>query len=313
MDYNKIGLIFQANNNYDWMHYYAAPVSALEFDSFIRVYFTTRGKIDEHGHFRTYICFLDCDKNDPTKILYLHNKPVLEVGTAGTFDEHGTMIATVIEYEGKYYMYYIGWQRSGTAPYINTIGLAMSDNGTDFTKVSAGPIIGLNKSVPYGLGNLTVIVDEGEFHMWYTHYKPWIPTQKGYRPHYDIHYASSANGVDWQFGGECIKPAYENEAIATPCVRKINGSYHMWYSYRPSVDEAGNSGKYLIGYAVSQDRETWTRMDESMTLTVSDSGWDSEMICAPDVLVTADNAFLFYCGNMYGRDGFGYAEITIDK
>jgi predicted GH43/DUF377 family glycosyl hydrolase len=308
-EYNKIGLIFQANAHYDWMHYYAAPMTAVEFPDFIRVYFTTRGKIDEQGFFRTYICFLDCDKKDPTKILYLHNQPVLEVGTAGTFDEHGTMIADVIEHNGKYYMYYIGWQRSGTAPYINTIGLAMSDNGKDFTKVSAGPIIGLNRSVPYGLGNLSVIVDNGVFRMWYTHYKPWIKTPIGYRPHYDIRHAYSADGIDWQFDEESVIPANENEAIATPCTRKINGTYHMWYSYRPSVDATGKSGAYMIGYAVSEDGKLWKRADDVVTLKLSESGWDSEMICAPDVLELDGVTYMFYCGNMYGRDGFGYSII----
>ena len=310
MDYLKISHIFKPDNNYEWMHYYAAPITSVEFSSFIRVYFTTRNIVDEKGHFKTHITFVDCDKNDPSKVLYIHNKPVLEFGPPGTFDEHGTMVADVIVHNGKYYMYYMGWQRSDTVPYMNMLGLAISDDGTNFTKVSDGPVMGNNRFMPLGIGNVSVLVEDGVFHMWYTHYRPWIKTANGYRPNYDIRYAWSGNGLDWKYGDQCIAPANDNEALATPCVRKLNGRYHMWYSFRPGVDAAGKSGPYRIGYAVSDDKTTWQRADKLMTLGVSPTGWDSEMVCYPDVLQTKDNIFLFYCGNNYGKEGFGYAKIV---
>jgi hypothetical protein len=83
----------------------------------------------------------------------------------------------------------------------------------------------------------------------------------------------------------------------------------MWYSVRPGVDEHGKSGPYRIGYAVSDDKKTWKRMDETVDIHPSESGWDSEMVCYPDVLQTNEKTFLFYCGNNYGRDGFGYVEL----
>jgi hypothetical protein len=309
MQYEKKGHIFKPDRHYEWMHYYGAPVTSVEFDSYIRVYFTTRNVVDEHGHFKTHITFIDCDKNDPSKVIRIHDRPILEFGPPGTFDEHGTMVADVIKHDGKYYMYYMGWQRSDTVPYMNRLGLAMSDDGESFTKVSDGPVIGINRFLPLGIGNVSVLVEDGVFHMWYTHYRPWLKTAMGYRPNYDIRYAWSSNGLDWQFGNQCIAPANDNEALATPCVRKVDGKYHMWYSYRPGIDEAGKSGPYRIGYAHSDDGRNWTRADNEMTMGVSATGWDSEMICYPDVLQTEHGTIMFYCGNNYGRDGFGYAEI----
>jgi len=309
MNYVKMGLVFQPAGNYEWMHYYAATVTALDFDTFIRFYFTTRSKIDEFGNFKTYITYMDCDRADPRKIIYIHNKPLLEFGQAGTFDEHGTMIADVKFYDGKYFMYYLGWQRSSNAPYLNRVGLATSDDGINFVKISEGPVMGINRFVPFGYGNLSILIEDGTFHMWYTHYKPWLKTDIGYRPNYDIRYGWSPNGLDWEFGENCINPANDNEAIATPCVRKINGQYHMWYSYRPGIDSQGKSGAYRIGYAVSDNKIDWVRKDSLVDLNVSESGWDSEMVCYPEVLDTKDNLFLFYCGNHYGRDGFGCAKI----
>lgn len=308
----KIGHIFKPENNYEWMHYYAAPVTAVVCGDFIRVYFTTRSLVDSYGNHKTHITFIDCDINDPGRVLNVHNAPLLQFGPPGSFDEHGTMVADVIVHAGQYYMYYMGWQRSATVPYINRLGLAVSNDGTNFTKVSEGPVIGINRFVPFGIGNVSVLVEEGVFHMWYTHYLPWIKTGAGYRPNYDIRYAFSANGLDWNFGKSCITSASGNEALATPCVRKFNGKYHMWFSCRPGVDASGKSGAYGIGYAVSDDGQNWQRADGEMTLRASETGWDSEMVCYPDVLQARENIFMFYCGNHYGKDGFGYARLTLD-
>ena len=309
MEYIKGGQIFNPAGNYEWMDSYASPVTSVELEDRIRVYFSTRSKIDEKGFFTSYTGFIDVDKNEPSKVLYIHDKPLLEVGRPGTFDEHGIMVAEVVKHGDKFYMYYMGWQRSDTVPYVIRTGLALSDDGCSFTKVSEGPVIGLNRFIPFGVGNLSIVIEQGRFHMWYTHYKPWLNTPIGFRPTYDIRYAWSDNGLDWIFGDECVRPENDNESIATPCVRYINGSYHMWYAYRPAVDERGRSGPYSIGYASSPDGQQWTRQDRLVGLTVSETGWDSEMVCAPDMLKAGDDLLLFYCGNHYGRDGFGYARI----
>lgn len=313
MEYIKKGFIYKPIGKHYWNDSYACPATSIDFDSFIRVYFATRNSIDEKGHFTSFVSFIDCDKNDPSKVLYEHDKILLEVGQPGTFDEHGIMVADVIEHNKTYYMYYMGWQRRDSVPYVITLGLATSTDGISFAKVSEGPVIGVSRFLPFGIGNVSILVENDIFHMWYTHYNNWIPTNKGFRPTYDIRYASSHNGMDWQFGKKCLSPN-ENEAIATPCVRKINNQYHMWFAYRQDVDAMGNSGSYRIGYAVSDYKtEGWKRMDSMISLNLSEKGWDSEMLCAPDLLVTNKKIFLFYCGNNYGRDGFGYAELFISN
>ncbi len=309
-NWKKCGPIFAPNANYDWMHYYAAPVTSIEMDDCIRVYFTTRGKLDEQGYYKTQISFLDCNKENPSKVLYVHDAPLLAQGNPGTFDEHGTMIAEVFKFKGEYFMYYMGWQRSDTVPYLIRLGLAKSTDGKKFEKVSEGPVIGMSVHVPFGIGNVSVLVEDEKLHMWYTHFLPWLPGANGYKPSYDIRYARSDNGIDWKFEkAVCIAPLNPNEAIATPCVRKIGSLYHMWYSYREGVNEKGENGAYRIGYAQSTDKLNWIRKDKEMNLTVSDQGWDAEMVCYPDVLTTGKDTRMFYCGNHYGQTGFGYAEL----
>ena len=52
-----------------------------------------------------------------------------------------------------------------------------------------------------------------------------------------------------------------------------------------------------------------TRKDEEIGIDVSESGWDSQMQAYPAVLRCRDRVYLFYNGNDYGRDGFGYAIL----
>ena len=46
-----------------------------------------------------------------------------------------------------------------------------------------------------------------------------------------------------------------------------------------------------------------------MTIDVSTSGWDSEMVCYPHVFVHEGRKVMLYCGNGYGRSGFGMAVM----
>ena len=42
---------------------------------------------------------------------------------------------------------------------------------------------------------------------------------------------------------------------------------------------------------------------------MSENGWDSEMVCYPHILKIDGKYQMFYCGNGFGFEGFGYAEL----
>ena len=71
----------------------------------------------------------------------------------------------------------------------------------------------------------------------------------------------------------------------------------MWFSYR-----SGDGTKYRIGYAHSLDGLKWDRKEDS-GIDVSESGWDSEMICYPFVFNHKGKQYMLYNGNDYGRTG----------
>ena len=41
-------------------------------------------------------------------------------------------------------------------------------------------------------------------------------------------------------------------------------------------------------------------------------GWDSDMAAYPSVIRYKDKTYMFYNGNNFGHEGFGYAELICD-
>lgn len=66
---------------------------------------------------------------------------------------------------------------------------------------------------------------------------------------------------------------------------------------------------YKLAYAESDDGVNWIRDDNKLNISLSSSGWDSQMMAYPAVVRYKDKTYLFYNGNNYGYDGFGYAEL----
>ena len=62
-----------------------------------------------------------------------------------------------------------------------------------------------------------------------------------------------------------------------------------------------------MGYAESQDGLKWTRMDDRAGIDVSSQGWDSTMVCYPNIVSVDGVPHMFYNGNGHGTSGFGYA------
>lgn len=67
-----------------------------------------------------------------------------------------------------------------------------------------------------------------------------------------------------------------------------------------------------MGYAYSDDLYNWTRDDSMVGIELSKDGWDSKMIAYPHVSKIGDKYYMFYCGNDFGKEGFGYAELKIE-
>ena len=122
---------------------------------------------------------------------------------------------------------------------------------------------------------------------------------------YHIKHADSIDGINWQRNHQvCIQARDEEEiAINRPSVLHIGKHYHMWYCVRGT--------HYRIGYAVSDDGVRWRRRDSEFDLPMGDEKWDAKAQAYPHVICLKDYLYMFYCGNVYGRDGLGLARLPV--
>ena len=313
ISWEKQGLIFDPRDRFDWMVAYSQVPTILEKDEVYRVFFTTRPAPDANGYFVSHISYIDVDKTNPSNVLYVKEKPILDLGSMGTFDEFGIHPTSVNRVNGKVYLYYTGWARGASVPYETWIGLAISeDDGNTFKKISEGPIIGKQVNAPF-LANGAYVFEHGDsWAMIYASAKRWIIENNKPEPVYTLNVAFSDDGIDWKEAKAGILPAIlENECISRPSVLFHGGLYHMWYGYRSIVDFRGGDLSYRIGYAYSDNLKDWTRCDEKSGIELSESGWDSEMMSYPQVIKNNNNLTMFYNGNFFGKNGFGYATHKI--
>lgn len=310
MKWEKKGLIFKVEKNYNWMQTHTqVPIVEKVSDDRLRIYFGTR---DEKN--RTLTTFIEVDPENPKKVLYIHNKPILPLGRLGCFDDCGVMPNWLITFKGKKYFYYLGWNVSSTVRYRVAIGLAISDdNGMTFKRYSEGPIMDRTIDDPISVSTNCVLIEKNTWKMWYMSYIKWEVIKEIIEPFYRIKYAESKDGINWlRKNIVCIDFKSPDEGgIARPCVIKEDGLYKMWYSYRDKFDYRTNKmHAYRIGYAESKDGINWLRKDNDVGIDVSDNGWDSEMIAYAFIYNYNGQKYMFYNGNEFGKSGVGYCILN---
>ena len=309
--WNKKGLIFSPNERHDWMYSHAQIPFPVDFGDFIRVYFATREKYIG-TQVRAYGGFVDLDKKNLKNILKVSDKPLIDLGDLGEFDEHGSMPCSVVKHNGEYYLYYVGWQRRVSVHYDWEIGLAKSIDGERFKKISRGPLMGPTLDEPY-LNSTPIVykLSETDWHMFYHTGKKWIKEGDKLESQYIIKHATSKDGINWKRNNKQVLPLkVKNECQTSPSIFEKDGLYHMLFCFREGLDFRNDRDKsYRIGYASSKDLFNWERNDNMVGIDISSSGWDSEMIEYPHVTKINNKYIMFYCGNHFGKEGFGFAEL----
>jgi hypothetical protein len=224
----------------------------------------------------------------------------------GTFDDNGVTPACVVEYRGKKYLYYIGWQLGVRVRYYLFVGLAISeDGGESFQRYSETPVLDRSHGELFVRTAAHVKYEEGRWRMWYVGGRDWVNANGKSVPTYTLRYLESPDGSNWGTAGqECMSFASADEyGFGRPYVLREGGRYRMWYSIR-SISKG-----YRLGYAESPDGLAWRRMDSQVGIDVSADGWDSEMMCFGAIVKTHGRTYLFYNGNNYGQTGFGVAVM----
>lgn len=315
--WTKLGKVFtpQEVEGRPWLREFAQAPATLVFDDYVRVYFSCRPGPDANGQYVSYSSWVDLDRKDLTRVLRVAEQPILPLGALGEFDEFGTYPVSVIrdpQAPELVRAYYAGWTRCESVPFNVAIGMATSsDGGASFTRAGPGPVLSYSQHEPFVLSGPKIRRFNDTWTLFYIAGRKWKMVDGRAEPVYKIRMATSHDGVEWQPANrDLIESRVEpDEAQASPDVIHANGKYHMFFCYRYSSNYRGREFGYRIGYASSTDLLEWTRDDERAGLTISDSGWDDEMVSYPHVFELDGRTYMAYLGNGVGRYGFGLAVL----
>src|SRR5262249_18143285 len=163
-------------------------------------------------------------------LIRVHDRPLLPLGRQGTFDDSGIMPSWLVTTETRKYLYYVGWNREVSVPYLVSIGLAVSDDGHGFEKISEGPIYDRSTYEPFFATNPCVVREGMTWRMWYASCTKWEVINDHPEPFYNIKYAESLDGMIWHGTGiTCIDYDDFAQAIGRPCVYSDRDRYRMLF------------------------------------------------------------------------------------
>lgn len=298
MRWKKLGLIYEPQNISEYLHSHAAnPLPVFLRDNIFRIFFSGRDTNNKSS-----VGFVDIDIVERKAVEHCQ-KSLLIYGDENSFYSHGISIGNVYKNGDKQHILFMGWQIKDNEHWRGDIGRIELINNSTLIINPEIPFMSVDEEDNVSLSYPWVMFHEGIYKMWYGSTLSW-DSENGEMIHV-IKYAISKDGGKWQKHGLAIP--YEigvAQAFSKPCVIVDDKGYHMWYSYR-----SGTGEKYRIGYAHSKNGINWQRQHEAVGITVSDSGWDSEMICYPFVFDHAGKRYMLYNGNGYGKTGFGLAVL----
>lgn len=304
MDYIKKGQIYCPNAEHKWeVNTFMTPHAMVIEPGIIRIWGGVR---DEEGVSR--IKYIDVEETNPANVLYVSQRPALDIGNKGCFDDNGVILGDIIPVNDKLYLYYVGFQHVQKVKFFAFSGLAISeDGGKSFSRYSECPVMDRTTTGRFGRCIHTVLYENNIFKCYYAVINDWKIINNTPYPVYNIWYTASKDGIHFPNLDDCLCIDTDDQEyrIGRPKVYKTENGYEMFYT-RDLVTK-----EYIAGYAVSKDGIEWNRKDCLLNLHCSQTGWDSEMACYPVKLETEEKSFLFYNGNGMGKTGVGYAEMNL--
>ncbi|MFZ4794143.1 MAG: hypothetical protein ACOYLN_08420 [Blastocatellia bacterium] len=306
MRWIKRGIVYCPDGRQPWARTHAmVPTPFRLNEEVIRVFVTS---LDDNGVGRPG--YVDVSASDPSRVLRVSPRPLLEPGRPGTFDERGVLVCSVTRGEGgRLFLYYVGFEPCVNIRYRLLTGLAISDDGGEtFTRFSQIPVLERSSEELFFRCGPFCIYDPPHYRLWYVAGSDWIEMDGKAFPVYDIRYLESEDGYRWDGAGAVQLKVTESDehGLGRPyVVRKPDGGYALFYSVRRRSFQA-----YRLGYAESTDGCHWTRMDGALNLDVTPGSFDSEAVMYAAPFQVGEKQYLFYNGNNFGRDGFALAEMA---
>lgn len=185
------------------------------------------------------------------------------------FDQLEASQGWVIAEGDSFKMWYWGFNPNFGQFGINSIGLATSTDGVNWTPVAGPGMFGAvydavmdGRPDGEGLATPSVVKDGQTYHMWYSRVKATTLLSR-------IAYARSSDGINWSNvpgsgrDGAVLDwgsaGSFDEITVSWPAVMKTDEGFIMWYV---GVDQTGTS---RLGCAISTDSVEWQRVSGNGT------------------------------------------------
>lgn len=218
------------------------------------------------------------------------DKPVLKPGKG--WDKVQTAYPFVLKDKNGYRMYYSGYDGKKMG-----IGIAVSKDGIKWKRLLNKPVIEDKEIIsPW------VIRDKDGYKMWYSVYG-----DNGY----EIHSASSIDGIKWTKHGAAIKPDGKIKDVKGAMVIIEDKLYNMYY-------EEFDGFKNHIAQAFSRDGKKWERRETTAIDPGPKDGWDSYGVAGAWVLkengiykmwYSGHDGITFRIGSAVSKDGINWERL----
>lgn len=189
------------------------------------------------------------------------------------------------------------------------IGLAVSNDGINFERCQADPIITPEQPFEKNAVMNPCVIWDSEINM----FKMWYSAGNIYEPDI-LCYATSDDGIKWEkySGNPIFEPGqyfYDKYKVGGCDVVKYKDSYYQFYIGYENVDNA------RICLATSLDGILWKRNKNNPILSATPNGWDADAVYKPSIYIDEENSviLLWYNGRTGNTEHIGLARKKLSK
>ena len=255
---------------------------------------------DTNGYSKLFKVILDASDFNILSI----SDPIMIKGSEDKYDKCGNSYPCIVNDGFKRVIFYTGWSFESKNRFLNTLcSIEMMDDEYRNKKTNI-VIAGKNRQLIYEIGSVDIIRSSDEYFMYFTKFTKW----NNGNPFYQISLAKSANLETWRELSNfnfINYPSLEQELICRPSLLFRSNKWWMLFCYRNLEQD------YKIGLASSSNLYDWTIENNNIFTNIDLPNWCSFGQCYPHYVKTNNNTeILFFGGNCYGRDGFGFINLN---
>ena len=224
----------------------------------------------------------------------------------------GTVIASdpSVVFDGKmYHMAYteLDWQTNRTV-----IAMAVSDDGRNWTPVDSGDAIpgvvvrGREDTQDQNVEAPELVLTDTGWFLYFSGYRDEGVPSKGFPA--SLWLASSTDGIHFtRLGnGPVMEPTagwYDNDAIHSPAILRMNGIYVMAYAGHAYTDTSkiSRGGNHILG-AESADGIVWNKLDRPLLGPGAGPVWMNDGVAEPELVVDGVGKLHLLLTGLKGED-----------